>query len=157
MWCLPQILEQTDNIMPRVPEENEQDVGLQMAPMINVMLVLLAAFVATAGAVQMEFELGVKVPGQSDGKPPMDNTRETPINIEIDPNGTVYFNRKAIDSPTDSEMPTLKTRLKRATDLFGEQPVIVRPHADTAHSRVIDVLNACSASGVKNLSFGEKR
>ncbi len=143
--------------MPRVPEEVEQDVGLQMAPMINVMLVLLAAFVATTGAVQKEFELGVKVPGQSDGKPPMENTQDTPINIEIDPNGTVYFNKRSVDSPSDKELPTLKTRLKRATDLFGDQPVIVRPHADTPHSRVIDVLNACSSSNVKNLSFGEKR
>ncbi|MEM1157370.1 MAG: biopolymer transporter ExbD [Verrucomicrobiota bacterium] len=143
--------------MPRVPEEVEQDVGLQMAPMINVMLVLLASFVATAGVVQKEFELGVKVPGQSENQPKNKNTEDTPINIEIDPNGTVFFNRKSIDSPTDKEMPTLKARLKRATDLFGEQPVIVRPHADTPHARVIDVLNACSASGVKNLSFGEKR
>ncbi|MEM6884105.1 MAG: biopolymer transporter ExbD [Verrucomicrobiota bacterium] len=142
--------------MPRVKEDEEQDVGLQMAPMINVMLVLLAAFVATAGVVQKEFELGVKVPGQSE-RPPMSGTPDTPINIEIDPDGTVYFNRKSIDSATDKDMPTLKTRLKRATELFGDQPVIIRPHADTPHERVIDVLNACSASGVKNLSFGQKR
>lgn len=143
--------------MSRIPEEVEQDVGLQMAPMINVMLVLLAAFVATTGAVQKEFELGVKVPGQSSNKPSNPNTTETPISIEIDPNGTVYFNKASVDSPDDKTLPDLKKRLKRATDLFGDQPVIVRPHADTAHSRVIDVLNACSASGVKNLSFGEKR
>ncbi|MEM6821644.1 MAG: biopolymer transporter ExbD [Verrucomicrobiota bacterium] len=143
--------------MPRIPEEPEQEVGLQMAPMINVMLVMLAAFVATTSTVQKEFELGVKVPGQSSGKPPRDNTEQSPINIEIDPNGTVYFNRSPIDSRDDTELPKLKARLKRAIEVFGEQPVIVRPHADTAHDRVINVLNACSASGVRNLSFGEKR
>jgi biopolymer transport protein ExbD len=143
--------------MPRVPQEQEQEVGLQMAPMINVMLVMLAAFVATTGAVQKEFELGVKVPGESTNAPSKPNTEQTPISLEIDANGTVYFNRTPVDSPTDKKLPTLKGRLKRATDLFGDQPVIVRPHADTPHSRVVDVLNACSASGVKNLSFGEKR
>jgi biopolymer transport protein ExbD len=143
--------------MRRIPEEQEQEVGLQMAPMINVMLVMLAAFVATTGAVQKEFELGVKVPGQASNQPSKPNTEETPISLEIDANGTVYFNRTPVDSPTDRELPKLKGRLQRATDLFGDQPVIVRPHADTPHERVIDVLNACSASGVKNLSFGEKR
>jgi biopolymer transport protein ExbD len=143
--------------MPRIVEEPEQEVGLQMAPMINVMLVMLATFVATTGAVQKEFELGVKVPGQESNKPAKPNTEETPINIGIDPNGTVYFNRSTVDSVDDKELPKLKARLKRATDLFGDQPVIVRPHADTPHERVIDVLNACSASGVKNLSFGEKK
>lgn len=143
--------------MPRIPQEADQDVGLQMAPMINVMLVLLAAFVATTGSVQKELELGVKVPGQSEGKPPKANTRDTPINIEIDPDGTVFFNRKSVGKADDKDLATLKTRLKRATDLFGDQSVIVRPHADASHSRVIDVLNACSASNVKNLSFGEKR
>lgn len=143
--------------MPRIQEEQEQEVGLQMAPMINVMLVMLAAFVATTGAVQKEFELGVKVPGQESNTPQKKNTPDTPISLEIDANGTVYFNRSPVDSPNDSALPKLKARLKYATGQFGDQPVIVRPHADTPHSRVIDVLNACSASGVKNLSFGEKR
>ena len=142
--------------MARIQPEPDQEVGLQMAPMINVMLVLLASFVATTGSVQKEFELGVKVPGQASG-PSKPNTQETPISIEIDPNGTVYFNRNPVDTPTDRELEALKGRLKRATDLFGDQPVIVRPHADTPHERVIDVLNACSAANVKNLSFGEKK
>ena len=143
--------------MPRIPVEEEQEVSLQMAPMINVMLVLLAAFVATTGSVQKEFELGVKVLGQASGQPSKPNTEETPINIEIDANGEVYFNKTAVDSPDDRELPKLKSRLKRATDLFGDQPVIVRPHRDTPHERVVDVLNACSSSNVKNLSFGEKK
>jgi len=141
----------------RRQEEPEQDIGLQMAPMINVMLVLLAAFVATTSTVQREFELGVKVPGQSEGKPEHQNIEETPINIDVNANGKVFFNKISVDSSTDKELPGLKERLKRVTDSFGEQPVIVRPHPDTPHERVIDVLNACTASNVKNLSFGEKR
>jgi len=128
-----------------------------MAPMINVMLVMLAAFVATTGTVQKEFELGVKVPGESANTPSKPNTADTPMNIEIDPNGRVFLNKSPIDSPDSRTLDSLKGRLKRATDVFGDQPVIVRPHADTPHERVIDVLNACSAANVKNLSFGEKR
>ncbi|MGF1679137.1 MAG: ExbD/TolR family protein [Candidatus Methylacidiphilales bacterium] len=143
--------------MAKRKEEPEIEVGLQMAPMINVMLVLLAAFVATTGAVQKEFELGVKVPGRDDAKPTKPNTENSPINVEIDANGAVFFNKRAMDPVDDKEMPRLKSSLQRATELFGDQAVIIRPHADTPHERVIDVLNACSHANVKNLSFGELR
>ena len=35
----------------------------------------------------------------------------------------------------------------------GKDPVIIRPAPDTRQERVIDVLNACAAGMVKNLTF----
>ena len=32
-------------------------------------------------------------------------------------------------------------------------PVIVRPNSQTNHERIVDVLNACAAAGIKNLTF----
>jgi hypothetical protein len=39
--------------------------------------------------------------------------------------------------------------------LFDDKiPVIISPQPDVNHSRVIDVLNACVAAHVKNITFG---
>ncbi len=129
------------------------DIGLQIAPMINVIIVIISVFVATASSGLPEAELGVKVPGE--GTPTNPVNVQTPMNIGIEQNGTVRFNNTVIDSADVKELPGLTARLTDIISSLGsDQPVIIRPHAETPHERVIDVLNACSAAGVKNLSFG---
>jgi biopolymer transport protein ExbD len=51
-------------------------------------------------------------------------------------------------------LPELRTWLKETIAKFGDKdPVILRPDPMTKHERVMDVLNAASASGVTKLSF----
>jgi biopolymer transport protein ExbD len=51
-------------------------------------------------------------------------------------------------------MPKLRARLQALIDAFAEQSVIIRPNDKAPYQRVIDVLNACGAARVKNLTFG---
>ena len=61
---------------------------------------------------------------------------------------------KVFDSPTSKELPDLKAWLKDTISKFGDKdPVIIRPDPQTNHERIMDVLNAASASGVTKLSF----
>ena len=39
------------------------------------------------------------------------------------------------------------------SDPDKQDPVIIHPDADARHERIMDVLNAAGASGVKNLTF----
>jgi len=142
--------------MGRVRQEEEEELSFQIAPMINLMLVILAAMTTTLGVVQKELELGIKVPGEAK---PQEATapQEMPLEIVIRSDDSVLMNRSPIDSPDSSDLPQLKARLQKATDLYGAQPVIIRPQLEARHERVIDVLNACSAADVKNLTFGQAR
>lgn len=64
------------------------------------------------------------------------------------------MNNKVYDTPTSKELPELREWLQDTINRFGEEsPVIIRPNLDTRHERIIDVLNAAAASGVKNLTF----
>jgi biopolymer transport protein ExbD len=138
--------------MAHVKQEAEQEVGLQMAPMINVMLVMLSVFVATAGVVQREYELGVKVPQM--GKAAAPGTAKTLVTIEISRDGRVKFNNTEYDSAQSKDLPELTEKLTALVQKFEDQPVVIKPNGDTKHERVIDVLNSCSAAGVQNISFG---
>ncbi len=131
----------------------EGEFGLQIAPMLDLLFVLLIFFMSCAGAQIKEAELGVKIPGGKSAS--MGPTEITPIQLDVDQFGQVYFNKTPIDTPSSREMPGLKAKLLDIMAKFGEtQPVIVAPASTARHERVIDLLNACSAAKVKNLAFG---
>ena len=129
------------------------DPGFQIAPMVDVVFVLLLFFMASAGSQVIEKELNISLPSgrsvSSAGAVP-----STPIIIDILPDGKVQMNNKVYDSPQSRELPELRTWLKETIAKFGDKdPVILRPDPMTKHDRVMDVLNAASASGVTKLSF----
>ncbi|NBT90120.1 MAG: biopolymer transporter ExbD [Verrucomicrobia bacterium] len=128
----------------------EGEFGLQIAPMLDVMFVLLMFFMVMAGQQVKEAELGVSVPGS--GQP--STTAKTPVTIRVAPDGVVTFNDTPVDSREDREMPKLRARLKNLIEAFSEQSVIIRPNDRAPYQRVVDVLNACGAERVKNLTFG---
>jgi len=64
------------------------------------------------------------------------------------------MNSQVFGAPTDHALTALREWLKSSIQQFGgEDPVIIRPSPETRHERIIDVLNAAAASGVKNLTF----
>jgi biopolymer transport protein ExbD len=128
------------------------DVGFQIAPMVDVVFVLLLFFMASAGSQVVERELNISLPSgrgaKAAGPPP------TPVIIDISPEGVVSMNNKVFDTPASKEMPELRARLKENIDRFGDKdPVIIRPAENARQERIIDVLNSAAAAGVKNLTF----
>jgi biopolymer transport protein ExbD len=127
------------------------DVGFQIAPMVDVVFVLLLFFMASAGSQVVERELNISLPSgrgaKAAGPPP------TPVIIDISPEGVVSMNNKIFDTPASKEMPELRARLKENIDRFGDKdPVIIRPADNARQERIIDVLNSAAAAGVKNLT-----
>jgi len=127
----------------------EGEFGLQIAPMLDVMFVLLMFFMVMAGQQVKEAELGISVPGRS-----VATTAKTPVTIRVAADGVVTFNDTPIDKRDDSDMPQLRTRLRGLIDAFPDQSVIIRPPDNAPYYRVIDVLNACGAERVQKLTFG---
>jgi len=129
---------------------SDGDYGLQIAPMLDVMFVLLLFFMVMAGKQVKEAELGVQVPGSSSAT----STAKSPVTLRVGPDGVVTFNESAIDGRDDREMPKLRGRLKALIEASPDQSVIIRPNDKAPYQRIIDVLNACGAEHVKNLTFG---
>ena len=130
----------------------EGDIGFQIAPMVDVVFVLLLFFMASAGSQVIPMELAINLPSgraaPEFGPPP------TPIIIEIRADGNVFMNTKPYDNPLSKDLPELRAWLKDTIDKFGSKdPVIIRPDPQTRHERIIDVLNSAAAAGVKNLTF----
>jgi biopolymer transport protein ExbD len=131
---------------------DDGDLGFQIAPMVDVVFVLMLFFMASAGMQVAERELGINLPSgrgaRSGGPPP------TPIIIDISAEGQVTMNNQPYGTPTDKNLTALREWLKNTIQQFGDKdPVIIRPSPDTRHERIMDVLNAAAAARVKNLTF----
>jgi biopolymer transport protein ExbD len=128
------------------------DIGFQIAPMVDVVFVLMLFFMASAGSQVVERELGLNLPGGSAGKrsgPP-----PTTYIIEIAPDGQVTMNNQPYGAATDRTLTALREKFKNNIERYGDKdPVIIRPAPDTRHERIMEVLNAAGAAGVKNLTF----
>ena len=123
------------------------DMGFQIAPMVDVVFVLMLFFMACAGSQIRERELSIALPAHGGGGP-------AAIVIDIAADGRVLLNDRPLGEVGDHELASLRVWFKEARERFGsEDPVIIRPNPGTRHERIIDVLNATSAAGVKNLSF----
>lgn len=130
----------------------EGDFGFQIAPMVDVVFVLLLFFMACAGQNVKEgfFQIGLPSSGASASDKPV-----TPIVIDVDPVGNVYVNGTAKSaSPKDRELKQLQTDLEASMRTSPDDPVIIRPNPDARHERIIDVLNVCRLAKVAKLSFG---
>ena len=124
--------------------------GFQIAPMLDILFVLLLFFMVSAGAQKHEASLTTQLPGNGVGK-----AINTPYKIDIDEDGQVSVYGSDIDDPTSHKLPTLVGRLVGVVKQNANQPVIITPSRSTKQGRVVDVLNACAAAGVRNLAFGD--
>ena len=129
---------------------SDGDYGLQIAPMLDVMFVLLLFFMVMAGKQVKEAELGVQVPAAST----VTSTAKIPVKMEVSPDGLVTFNGSPVDVRDDEQMPKLRAKLKALIEVSPEQSVIIRPKDQAPYQSVINILNACAAERVKNLTFG---
>ena len=127
------------------------DIGFQIAPMVDVVFVLMLFFMASAGSQVVEKELNINLPA---GQGSSGSSTVTPIIIDIGPDGGVSINTESYGAPNDKNLDHLKAWLEGAVSQFeGKDPVIIRPNPETKHERIIDVLNACAKAQVKNLTF----
>ena len=121
--------------------------GFQIAPMLDILFVLLLFFMVSAGSQKHETNLTTQLPGNGPAG-------KVPVMVDIDSDGSVTINETSVDSATDHAMPQLVGRLQDIIGLNANQPVVVTPSRSTHQERVIDVLNACAEARVKNLAFG---
>jgi biopolymer transport protein ExbD len=135
-------------------EVHPDELPFQIAPMIDIIFILILFFMVTAGAQKVENHLTIRLPG--DPGQPILNMIDEQI-VQIDTNGQVTLNDQTFDSPADKEMPGLKqtlTRFKEISDMNKSTALLTissSPHAK--YERVIDVLNACAAAKIEGVTF----
>jgi biopolymer transport protein ExbD len=136
-------------------ESSEVNLGFQIAPMIDVVFVIMLYFMVMAGAVQVENAHNTKLPGTVETSEPVNMPDEIAIRIEDD--GQVYLNDDPLDSPEAKMLPELASnliQLKQSSDA-SQSKVLVTIYANeqAKYERVVDVLDALSRASIENVTF----
>lgn len=146
--------------MGRIKHEHKnEDVGFQIAPMIDVVFVIMLFFMVKVGARQTETEIKSKLPGSAETATNVTGLESLEETIVIDENGQISHNDEMLDagSVKDGDLVQLKERMKRLAEQGKadktEVVVTVSTQPDTKYSRVVDVLNALQYAGIKNMTF----
>lgn len=128
--------------------------GFQIAPMIDVVFVIMLFFMVMANSVKVEHELKTVLPG-----PPSDVIPGTvdELRIEIAEDGAVLMNDEEFDSASDAKLPTLTAnliRLKKDADFRNERVVVTLQSEEQAkYERIIQVMNALAAAKIAFVTF----
>src|SRR3954463_11786466 len=119
--------------------------GIQLAPLVDVLLLLLIFFLMTWNAARNENELDVKVPKASAAKEKSAPIGDVVVNVKSD--GNVVVNRRTLNP---NELTDL---LKGLVQLNAEQAVVIRGDETGAYRNIVNVLNICTQAGVTNVAF----
>ena len=119
--------------------------GFQLAPMIDIMFLLLCFFIAAQIYAQWESEIDIKLPTAETGEAPSRLPTEIIVNVQQD--GTTVVNQRQL-APEE-----LTQLLGRIVKLYPGQPVLIRADKETDYQYVIGVLDICRKVDIWNISF----
>lgn len=120
--------------------------GFQLAPMIDIVFLLLIFFIVTWQFSRAELDLKVSVPSSTDSKERESRSYlEIIINVRTD--GSTFVNGELVADDA------LYDKLSAITRVDRDQPVRVRGDADTDFQHVVRVMDVCTRAGVWNISF----
>lgn len=119
--------------------------GFQLAPMIDIVFLLLFFFVTSQIFAQWETEIDITLPTAQTGQTPQRLPGEIIINIR--PGGEMVVNAQRVDEAQ------LSSTLSRLTELFPGQAVLIRADKRTPYEHVIRVLDLCRQADIWNISF----
>jgi biopolymer transport protein ExbD len=134
----------------------EVNLGFQIAPMVDVVFVIMLFFMVLAGAVQVENAHNTKLPGTVT----LENN-ETPlpdeIAIRIEEDGQVYLNEEPLDTPLIKELPDLTNnlmQLKQSSKAVNAVVLVtIYANEQAKYERVIDVLDSLTRAQITNVTF----
>jgi biopolymer transport protein ExbD len=112
--------------------------GIQLAPLVDVLLLLLIFFLLTWNAARTEAAREKTAP-----------IGDVIVNVKAD--GNVVVNRRTLSGPELEEL------LKNLVQLNPEQAVVIRGDETGAYKNVVGVLNICTEAGITNVAFATAR
>lgn len=122
---------------------------MQLAPLVDVLFLLVIFFAVTFQASKEEKLMDVSVPAAEEGKDrKQTSVGEIIINVKND--GGIVVNGQPL---TTEE---LLGKLHNISTVFKDQAVIIRGDIKTEYDKIIKVLDTCQKAGIWNIAFATR-
>jgi len=129
--------------------------SIPIAPMIDVVFLLLIYFMVSASLHRQEADISFQLPGVVEQSEPLAMPDEQVV--EISAQGRVVVNDYAYDfpgAPRFMELASMLKRYKEASDATRtEARVTIAPDGAVTHQTIVKVLDACALAGIESVNF----
>ena len=129
---------------------------LQIAPLIDVVFLLLIYFMVSSSLKRSEADLSMSLPSAVAQSQELKMPDEQII--EVLGNGHIVLNERQYTDPAKADLAELENtliRYREASALMNTPAMItIAAEDDSRHERVIDVLNACAGAQITSVTFG---
>lgn len=130
----------------KLSRKADDEVGFQLAPMIDMTFLLLVFFMVTTRISREQVKVDISLPIASNAVIPKDvSNRDL---ISLDGEGNFYIGQR----PTDRE--GLAKYLKQRFVDFPPLKVYIRADRETPGKQIKDVMRLCSEAGAVDVIFG---
>lgn len=129
--------------------QQAEPAGIQLAPMIDIVFLLLIFFIVTWQFTRSETELSVSVPTAEEGADPQRQRGEIIINILS--NNTIRVEGVTVT------LEQLQSKLAVIAEQHENQPVRIRGDGQVAYQGIVEVIDTCQKAGIWNISFATQR
>jgi len=141
--------------MAKLRKKPEEKTSIPIAPMIDVVFLLLIYFMVSSTLERQEADLSFQLPGSVEQEEPLDLPDEQII--EIRDSGQVVVNDYPYDSPGMArfeELAAMLTRFREASAANKVEAIVtVSPSDSVEHSQIVKVMDACSLAGIEAVNF----
>ena len=125
---------------------------INVVPYIDVMLVLLVIFMATAPILTQ----GVEVNLPQNPSDPLSNDQDDPFIVSVRSDGAIFINVGMRDMEKEANRVTIFSLEDQATRIIAARPdvpVFVRADADLTYSEVIEIMTVLQKSGAESVGL----
>ncbi len=141
--------------MRQAKQEAQADAGFQIAPMIDVVFVIMHFFMVMAGAVKVEHELKTTLPGNAETAQETELPDE--VTIGISESGEVTLNEDPLGAPQDRVLEGLYSQMvqmrKAAEQAKTKMLITVQAEEAARYERVMNVLDVLARAEITNVTF----
>lgn len=124
-------------------------VPMQLAPLVDVLLLLVIFFAVSYKFGQDEQLMDISVPAADEGKE-RSRTSVGEIVVNVKKDGSIVVNGQ------DISVEDLLTKLQNITAVYKDQAVIIRGDEVTDFKAVVTVMDTCQKAGIYNVAFATK-
>jgi biopolymer transport protein ExbD len=141
--------------MRLAPQEIPSDAGFQIAPMIDVVFVIMLFFMVMAGAVKVEHELKTTLPGNAETAKETEMPDE--VTIGVSESGQITINEDPVGQPQDRELEGLFNEMTKMAQAAKQSKtkllITVQAEEAARYERVINVLDVLARADISNITF----
>ncbi len=124
---------------------SQQGAELELAPMIDVVFLLLIFFIVTWQFARFERDMDISVPAAEEAENTDRQAGEIIVNVRDD--GTIVLNGR------DVSQEELLSKLQAISEAYPDQAVILRGASDANFQAIINVLDQIKKAGIWNVAF----